>query len=124
MFSKNTDKLESFVGINSHFKGDIKSKGTVRVDGTVEGDVEADWLILGEKASIRGNVASRGIIVGGKIEGIIHAKEIIEIKNKGQVIGDINTARLTVSEGGLLEGRSSMHMEDSNVVELQLKTKG
>lgn len=124
MFSRNTEKLESFVGINTHFIGDIRSKGTVRIDGTVEGNIDADWLILGEKASIRGNVAARGVIVGGKIDGTITAKEIIEIKGKGQVTGDINTARLTVSEGGVLEGRSTMHREDSNVVELQLKTKG
>lgn len=121
MFSRNTEKLESFVGVNSQFKGDIKSKGTLRIDGTVEGNVEADWLILGEKANLKGNAAARGIIVGGKIEGNIIAKEILEIKSKGQIIGDIIASKLTVSEGGILEGRSSMNREGSNVVELPMK---
>lgn len=122
MFSKNTEKLESFVGVNSHFKGDIKSRGTLRIDGSVEGNVEADWLILGEKATLKGNVSARGIIVGGKIEGVLTAKEILEIKSKGQVIGDITTPKLMVSEGGIMEGRSSMNREgSSNVVELPMK---
>ncbi len=121
MFSRNTEKLESFVGVNSHFKGDIKSKGTLRIDGSVEGNVEADWLILGEKATLKGDVSARGIIVGGRIEGALAAKEILEIKPKGQVIGDITTPKLMISEGGLLEGRSSMNREDSNVVELPVK---
>lgn len=121
MFSRNTEKLESFVGMNSHFKGDIKSKGTLRIDGSVEGNVDADWLILGEKALLKGDVAARGIIVGGKIEGALTAKEILEIKPKGQVIGDITTPKLMVSEGGILEGRSSMNKEGSNVVELPMK---
>ena len=121
MFSRNTEKLESFVGVNSHFRGDIKSKGTLRIDGAVEGNVEADWLILGEKANLKGSVTARGIIVGGRIEGALAAKEILEIKAKGQVVGDITTPKLMVSEGGMLEGRSSMNRESSNVVELPVK---
>lgn len=123
MFLRNTEKLESLVGSNSYFKGDIKTKGTLRIDGTVEGSVEADWVIMGEKSHLRGDVAARGVIVGGSIEGTITAKEILEIKGKGQVIGDIHTAKLSVSEGGVLEGRSVMRREESNVVELSLKAK-
>ena len=121
MFSKNTEKLESFVGMNSHFKGNVKSKGTLRIDGTLEGNVEADWLVLGEKANLRGDAAARGIIVGGRIEGNVTAREILEIRSKGQVLGDITVAKLVVSEGGMLVGRTSMNREDSNVVELPVK---
>ncbi len=121
MFSKNTEKLESFVGVNSHFKGDIKSKGTLRIDGRVDGNIEADWLVLGEKAALKGDVTARGVITGGRIEGNITAKEILEIKSRGQVIGDITVSKLAVSEGGILEGRSFMQRTDSNVVELPMK---
>ncbi|MCL5022829.1 MAG: polymer-forming cytoskeletal protein [Nitrospirae bacterium] len=121
MFSKNTEKLESLVGTNSHFKGDIKSKGTLRIDGSVEGNIEADWLILGEKSTLKGDVTARGIIVGGRVEGTISAREILEIKSKGQVIGEISAAKLTVSEGGVLDGRTTMNREGSNVVELPTK---
>jgi len=121
VFSKNTEKLESFVGMNSHFKGNVKSKGTLRIDGTLEGNVEADWLVLGEKANLRGDAAARGIIVGGRIEGNVTAREILEIRSKGQVLGDITVAKLVVSEGGMLVGRTSMNREDSNVVELPVK---
>ncbi|GAB4412346.1 MAG: polymer-forming cytoskeletal protein [Thermodesulfovibrionales bacterium] len=121
MFSRNTEKLESLVGVNSHFKGNIKTKGTLRIDGAVEGNVETDWLILGEKANLKGDVASRGVIVGGRIEGNVTAKEILEIKSKGQVIGEIKTPKLMVAEGGMLEGRSTMYRDDSKVVELHLR---
>ncbi|TAL25786.1 MAG: polymer-forming cytoskeletal protein, partial [Nitrospirae bacterium] len=96
MFSKNTEKLESFVGVNSYFKGDIKSTGTFRVDGTVEGNIETDWLVLGETAHLKGDAAARGIIVGGRVEGNIKATEIIEIKAKGEVRGELTTSKLTV----------------------------
>jgi cytoskeletal protein CcmA (bactofilin family) len=121
MFSRNTERLESFVGSNSHFQGDIKTKGTLRIDGTLDGNVDADWLILGEKAQLKGNVTARGVVVGGKVEGTIISREVLEIKSKGQVIGDISTVKLTVVEGGILQGTSAMHREESNVVELQPK---
>ncbi len=119
MFSKNTEKLESFVGLNSYFKGDVKTKGTLRIDGTVEGNIETDWLVLGETAHLKGDASARGIIVGGRVDGNLKAKEIIEIKAKGQIVGEITTNKLTVVEGAIFEGRSSMHREESNVVELQ-----
>jgi cytoskeletal protein CcmA (bactofilin family) len=121
MFNKNTEKLESLIGANSNFKGDIDTKGTLRIDGTMEGSVNADWLILGEKAFLKGDVTARGIVVGGRIEGNLKAKEIIEIKVKGQVYGDVSTSKLTVVEGGLFDGRSSMAKEETKIVEFQAK---
>lgn len=123
MFSrKNNEKLESFIGVNSSFKGDIKTKGTLRIDGSVEGNIETDWLIIGEKGILTGDVRANGVIVGGKIEGMVTAKEIIEIKGKGEITGDINTPKLSVSEGAILNGKATM-AKDSNVVELQVKAK-
>ena len=108
MFSRNTEKLESFIGSNTSFKGNIKTKGTIRIDGAFEGDVEADWVIVGDKARLTGNASARGIVVGGVVDGNLLAKELIEIRHKGQVKGDISTKKLVVSEGGVLEGRAMM----------------
>jgi len=121
VFSKNTEKLESFVGVNTYLRGDVKSKGTLRIDGTLEGNVEADWIVLGEKANLKGEAMARGVIVGGRIEGNITASEILEIRSKGQVIGDIAVAKLVVAEGGMLVGRTSMNKEGSKVIELPVK---
>jgi cytoskeletal protein CcmA (bactofilin family) len=122
MFNKNTEKLESLIGANSNFKGDIDTKGTLRIDGSMEGNANADWVIIGEQADIKGDITARGIVVGGKMEGNLRAKEIVEIKSKGQVVGDIYTNKLTVVEGGIFDGRSSMAKEDAKIVEFQTKS--
>ncbi|MFZ5906890.1 MAG: bactofilin family protein [Nitrospirota bacterium] len=121
MFTRNTEKLESFVGTNSAFRGNIEAKGTLRIDGKLEGNVQADWVILGEKSSVKGDISARGIIVGGTVDGNLRAKEIIEIKAKGRVTGDTVTAKLTISEGGIFDGRSTMAREESKIVEFQSK---
>jgi cytoskeletal protein CcmA (bactofilin family) len=124
MFHKNTEKLESFIGPNSNFKGDIDTKGTLRIDGNLEGNVNADWVILGEKAYLKGDVMARGIVIGGRVEGNLKAKEIVEIKSKGQVFGEISTSKLAIVEGGVFDGRSSMQRDESKIVEFQAKEKG
>lgn len=123
MFHKNTEKLESFIGSNSVFKGEVDSKGTLRVDGNVEGNITSDWVIVGEKAHIKGNISARGIVIGGKIDGNLKAKEIVEIKNKGSITGEITSKKLVIAEGGIFEGKSTMPREESNVIELQTAEK-
>lgn len=119
MFHKNNEKLETFIGNNSSVKGELNTKGTLRIDGVVEGNIIADWVILGEKSHVKGDIVGRGIVVGGRVDGNVKAKEIVEIKNKGQIHGEIFTVKLTIAEGAIFDGRSSMHSEESKVVELQ-----
>ncbi len=123
MFHKNKEKLESFIGLNSNFKGDINTGGTLRIDGSMDGNVNADWVILSEKAHIKGDIMAKGIIIGGRIEGNLRAEEIVEIKSKGQVYGDIFTNKLSILEGGIFNGRASVERDESKVVELQAKKK-
>ena len=119
MFHKNKEKLESFIGTNSHFKGNIDTKGTLRIDGIMDGNANADWVILGEKASLKGDVVAKSIIIGGRVEGNLRAKEIVEIRSKGQVSGDIFTNKLTIVEGAVFNGRALMEKEGSKIIELQ-----
>lgn len=108
MFGKSAAKLETVIGPDSTITGELAIQGTVRVDGSVEGDIRADWVIVGETGRIRGNVQSRMMVVGGRIEGNIDAAEIVELKDKAKVFGEICTAKLAVSEGAMFEGQSIM----------------
>ncbi len=118
MFHRNTEKLESLVGTDSTFKGDISTKGTIRIDGTVEGNIKADWVILGEKSHVIGDIAARGVVVGGNVKGNLSVKEICEIRSKGEIFGELITSKLVIAEGGIFDGRSTMRKEDTKVVEL------
>lgn len=123
MFHKNHEKLESFIGSNTLFKGEIETKGTLRVDGIIEGNIRADWVIVGEKSHITGDISARGIVVGGRVDGNLKGKEIVEMKNKGQIHGQIFTSKLSIVEGAIFDGKSSMHAEEAKIIELQTKEK-
>ena len=108
MFGRSATKLETVIGPDSTVKGEMVVRGTVRIDGNLEGDIRADWVIVGETGRIRGNVKARAIVVGGRVDWNIEGSEIVELKDKGQVVGEICTAKLSISEGALFEGQSSM----------------
>lgn len=110
MFGKDrkAPKLETIIGNDSCVKGEIAVKGTLRIDGAVEGEICADWIIVGETGRVRGNIRSKGMIVGGVVDGNIDSDEIVELKEKAQVVGEIITRKLTMSEGAVFEGHSCM----------------
>lgn len=108
MFSKRHPKLDTIVGPESILKGDLTSKGTVKVDGQVEGNVTADCLVIGETGKLTGDVTVREIVIGGIVTGTVRSADGVDILRKGEVCGDIFAARLTIAEGGHFDGRSTM----------------
>ncbi|MBM4339534.1 MAG: polymer-forming cytoskeletal protein [Deltaproteobacteria bacterium] len=121
MFPKETDKLQSLLGMNSNFKGELNVKGTLRVDGTVDGKLDADCLILSETSAVKGSATAKKIIIGGKINGNVFAHELVEVKSKGKVWGDIVTPKITIIEGGEVNGKIEMKKEENKVIEFECK---
>ena len=126
MFSNETDKLGSLLGMKSSFKGELKVKGTLRIDGMAEGQIDADYVILSETAEVKGEISAKKIIIAGKMDGNARAQELVEIKSKGKVWGDIFTQKLTIIEGAEFNGKvemkkTEMRKEENKVIELELK---
>ncbi len=119
MFSKNTEKLESFIGENTSFQGDLSVKGTLRIDGRIEGRLNVDCLVLSETAIVKGEATAKRIVVGGKMEGNLRAQEIIEIKSTGKVWGDIFTPKFSLMVGGEFNGKVQMKTDESRLSDFE-----
>ncbi len=81
------------IRLNTHFKGEISSEGTVVVPD--QGEIEAD-------------IHARVISITGKVKGAVHASERLEIKEHGVLLGDIYTPILIVAPGGYFDGQCHM----------------
>jgi cytoskeletal protein CcmA (bactofilin family) len=125
MLSKNAEKTESFLGSNARIKGEMTVEGTLRLDGTIEGGLIADCVILSEKAMVKGDIAAQKIVIAGTVEGNLRAKELVEILSKGKVLGGILTPKLSVVEGGELNGKIEMKMEmgESQIIDFEAKAR-
>lgn len=95
----------SIVAVGMTVRGDIESNGTVKVEGTVEGHVQAKNQVLVAKGGVvDGDIDAREAVVGGQANGAIRALERVEIQSGATVNGDITTRRISVAEGGSLNG--------------------
>ena len=91
-------------------KGNLKFTGELLFEGKLEGEVNADGVLQrGEGGVINGNVNANSVIVRGKINGNVSAKDKIEIKSKAELFGDIRAAKLAIEEGVTFVGRTEVN---------------
>lgn len=91
-------------------KGNIKFAGELTFEGKLDGEIQTDGtLLLGDSAVINGNINAQSVVVRGKVNGNINAKEKIEIKTKAELFGDIRASKLTVEEGVTFVGKTEVN---------------
>jgi cytoskeletal protein CcmA (bactofilin family) len=91
-------------------KGNIKFAGELAFDGKLDGEIHTDGTLnLGESAVVNGNINAQSVVVRGKVNGNITAKEKIEIKAKAEFFGDIRAAKLAVEEGVTFVGKTEVN---------------
>ena len=94
----------------------IISRGTLQVDGEVEGDVAGAEIIIGEEGKVTGIVAAERVIVRGRISGVIRAMTVA-LQASARVEGDIHHMSLAIEQGAEFDGRCR---RPANPSELQL----
>lgn len=82
----------------------IVTRGTLQVDGHVEGDVIGDEVIIGEKGRVCGVVSGRSVEVRGEVAGTVKAIDVA-LRASARVEGDVHHRQLTVEQGAHLDGR-------------------
>jgi len=103
------NNVDTIIGINVILKGNLRNKGSIQINGTVEGEVKSDENInIGETAKIKGPVVAKTIEISGEVKGIIEATEKLEINPTGKITGDISAKSLIIKQGAVFVGKSNM----------------
>lgn len=121
MFSKsnkNNAKIESIVGPGTEMEGNLQTNESVRVDGKIKGGVRAQCVVIGEHGVVMGDISAQTVTVAGRVKGNISANESLELLSNGQILGDIRTAKLIISDGANFEGNCQMIKSNGQVIEL------
>jgi len=91
-------------------QGTLKFSGELTFDGKLEGEIQTDGVLnLGDNAVIKGNLNVNAVVLRGKINGNVTAREKIEIKAKTEMFGDIRAAKLVIEEGVTFVGKSEVN---------------
>ena len=108
---KSTDYIgiNSIIGDDTQIKGEIITKGSIRMGGEFEGKIQAHGdVLIGEGSHVTGTVAGAKVIVSGDVNGNISANGGLEITKTGKGFGDIVSDKLIVDEGAIYKGKVTL----------------
>jgi cytoskeletal protein CcmA (bactofilin family) len=110
----------TLIGPGVRVTGSIAFSGYLRVQGDVVGDITCDGdsagtTVVHGAGHVVGSITTPHIVVGGRVEGPLHASESIEIHDGARVIGDTRYKRLAIEVGGVIEGSLTPAASEMNM---------
>lgn len=119
MFSSNrktavqNSNVETLIGASTKLTGNIEATGSVKVDGEYIGNITTKGdIIIGQAGSVKGDLNGANVVVAGKLEGNVKAAALLHISASGRMTGDLETVNLIVEDGGVVNGRVVMTLDE------------
>jgi cytoskeletal protein CcmA (bactofilin family) len=107
--SMSVDNVLNTIAKGTILEGKIITKGDIRIEGKVIGTVSCDAkLVIGENGSVEGVVDARNAYIAGTVKGQVVVRELLQLQEKGNILGDIFTQKLSVQVGATFTGNCRM----------------
>ena len=108
--NNNQTTTKNVLGPDVELKGTLKFSGELTFDGKLDGEINSEGTLnLGDNANIKGNISVASVIVRGKVNGNVVAREKIDIKTKAELFGDIRAPKLVIEEGVTFVGKTEVN---------------
>ncbi len=93
----------SILSTDLTIKGNLKTTGDIQIEGTVEGDIRAHLLTVGEGATVKGEVMADDVVVNGRVVGRVRGLKV-RLTSTARVEGDIIHKTIAIESGAHFEG--------------------
>jgi Integral membrane protein CcmA involved in cell shape determination len=113
---KMTENSEvTIVGAGARLEGNVVSAGSLRIDGQVKGQINADGdVALSAQSQVEADIRAQNVSVAGRFKGNIIVKGKAHLARGGRVDGNITSKTLVIEEGGVFHGQSIMDAAGSS----------
>ncbi|MHB8653693.1 MAG: bactofilin family protein [Terriglobia bacterium] len=100
--SQNTTLL----GRSAVVRGEISASEDLLIEGQFDGTIslQENCLTVGPKGQVKAEIRARQVVVHGTVHGNVTAREKIEIRKTGQVLGDLVAAGVAIEDGAYFKG--------------------
>ncbi|HEY8391504.1 MAG TPA: polymer-forming cytoskeletal protein [Capillibacterium sp.] len=106
-------KIDTLIGKESSFTGNIESTGTIRIDGKFEGEIVTKGdLVIGESGQVNGKIKAENITIAGRVQGEVEATGKLELVPTGILQGEAKMTLLVVEEGAVFQGNCQQFSKD------------
>ena len=114
----NNDTISSIVDQNMTITGELRFSGKIRIDGTVNGNVHGEHLILSRSGRINGDIKVATFVCHGTIEGNVTA-DLVTARKSSYIFGKVAATDLVVEPGAVLDSEvktaSETGLEEMNI---------
>lgn len=108
---------------STHIKGSIKTHSDIRIDGTLEGDIQTKGkLIVGKGGTVKGDVVCLNADIEGNFQGKLNAQETLNLKSESVVVGEVTIGKLVVAPGATFNAKCSMKNSSNTIKSLYDKS--
>ncbi|NLG80065.1 MAG: polymer-forming cytoskeletal protein [Firmicutes bacterium] len=102
-------RVDTIIGKETRISGRIEAAGTIRIDGRVDGEIEADGdVVVGEPGRLVASIHARNVTIAGEVQGNIHAEGRLELLPTGKLYGDVKVSVLAIEDGAIFKGACEM----------------
>tara|TARA_B110000438_G_scaffold172037_1_gene164432 strand:+ start:20 stop:433 length:414 start_codon:yes stop_codon:yes gene_type:complete len=117
MFTNNNESVRktdtasaiNMIGSGTVITGDIKSKGDIRIDGSLNGSIETQGkVVVGLGGVVEGDVICKDADIAGVLKAKITVSQLLSLKMSAKLNGDIVTNKLSIEPGASFTGSCSM----------------
>ncbi len=96
----------SIIGAGMTLVGDIETDGSLRIEGTIRGNVRAGKsVVIGKDGLVDESICTQDAVVAGRVSGGIHAESRLELQATSEISGEIEAPRMQVEEGAKVQGQ-------------------
>ena len=123
MFKKNKKNVnakvvDTLIGVETTMRGELHSKGIIRIEGSFRGKIVTENnVIIGEKATVTGDIFCLNAFISGKLEGNIEVEKKLDVFSSGIIYGDIKVGRLMMEDGAFFLGNCQMFKPEDKKTE-------
>ena len=104
--------LNTIIGRGTLFEGTMQVENSVRVDGTFKGELTCSGaLTISQSGEAYAQLEGKDIYINGVVRGTVRAEKV-RLDSQARFVGDIHARTLSVSEGAVFHGSSSMEVEE------------
>ncbi|HHT85991.1 MAG: bactofilin family protein [Bacillota bacterium] len=101
--------FESLLGKGIEIQGTLASKGSLRVDGKLQGKLYSDCdIMIGHGAVVKADIDAANVTIAGDVVGNVKCTGRLELLSSGKLRGDITVGSLVISEGAVFSGVAEM----------------
>ncbi|NVK86356.1 MAG: polymer-forming cytoskeletal protein [Cytophagia bacterium] len=109
----------TIIAAGTTMTGKIESNQPIRIEGRFIGDINGKGTVTTcSDSSVQGNIEADEIIIGGQIKGELSGFTSITIQHTGAVEGSIQSDTIIIEKGGLFEGECLMTQKEVEIIEM------